>query len=315
MRRLTQLASSLLLFQILLLMRQDPVIAQKEPSLKIQTPSEEVYQAIIEFYQYDTDIPLQAVVVQKDDFPEGIREKVVFRGVGDIRDRVPAYLGIPKVGTPPYPLVIEIDGLTGSKERWWQDDSWPRGGLLTKGLLSSGFAVMALDVQYHGERIAGNDYESPGEMLTKKRYNRLREMTLQSTVEHRRAMDYLATRAEIDTSRIGVIGHSLGGLMTFYLSAVDPRIKVSVACVTPIVIDGQLIGVSGRPQNFASRIGKNPFLMLIGNSDPFYIVEQAQQLYRLIDSPVKDVVVYDSGHRLPEDYVPQALKWFQDHLK
>jgi cephalosporin-C deacetylase-like acetyl esterase len=201
----------------------------------VQPLGEEAYKALVTTYEYDTDVPLEPRIVETDEHSEYIREKIVFRGLRDTR--VPGYLGIPKKGSPPYPIVLQIDGLGGSKERWWEEDNWPRGGVLTKGLLSSEFAVLALDLPYHGERIAENDYEPAGRILERREYNALREMTIHSVIDYRRAMDYLATRPEIDTTRIGVIGLSMGGMMTFVLSAIDPRIRVAVAGVTPIEID------------------------------------------------------------------------------
>jgi len=44
-----------------------------------------------------------------------------------------------------------------------------------------------------------------------------------------RAIDVMQTFTEIDSSRIGSIGHSQGGVLTFYLSAVEDRVKVAVA--------------------------------------------------------------------------------------
>jgi len=47
---------------------------------------------------------------------------------------------------------------------------------------------------------------------------RLRDMVVQSTLEYRRALDYLETRKEIDSERIGAIGYSLGSVVTFIRS-------------------------------------------------------------------------------------------------
>lgn len=51
-----------------------------------------------------------------------------------------------------------------------------------------------------------------------------------------RAIDYLETRKEADTTRIGVTGRSGGGIGTLYLSALDPRVTVAapVAGITDI---------------------------------------------------------------------------------
>lgn len=49
-----------------------------------------------------------------------------------------------------------------------------------------------------------------------------------------RAMDYLASRAEVDASRLGVLGMSMGSTKAWWLTALDPRIKVcmDVCCLT-----------------------------------------------------------------------------------
>ena len=88
------------------------------------------------------------------------------------------------------------------------------GGLVTHELLSAGFAVLALDIQYHGDRIDNNDYESPEVILGQELWNKLTMMLIESAIDYRRTIDYLETRPEIDTSRIGLIGYSLGGIMT-----------------------------------------------------------------------------------------------------
>jgi len=250
------------------------IYGNAQEGARLQPIGGEAYKAVIISYQYDKEVPLEARIVETDEHPEYLREKIVFRGARD--NRIPGYLGIPKTGSPPYPIVLQIDGLGGSKGRWWEDENWPRGGVLTKALLSSGFAVLALDAQYHGERIAENNYEPAGHLLERHWYNTLREMTVQSIVEYRRAMDYLATRSEIDTTRIGVIGLSMGGMMTFVLSAIDTRIQVSVAGVTPIEIDSLWLTIA--PFHFAERINRKPFLMLMGRSDRWYSVDQAKDL-------------------------------------
>jgi hypothetical protein len=49
-----------------------------------------------------------------------------------------------------------------------------------------------------------------------------------------RAMDYLASRPEVDTTRLGALGMSMGSTKAWWLAALDPRVKVcmDVCCLT-----------------------------------------------------------------------------------
>jgi dienelactone hydrolase len=49
-----------------------------------------------------------------------------------------------------------------------------------------------------------------------------------------RAVDYLCSRSDIDATRIGTLGLSMGSTMAWWLAALDPRIKVCVdiCCLT-----------------------------------------------------------------------------------
>lgn len=293
-------------------------IIDKQAELRKMLLGDEAYQAILQFYQYDKDIPLDAAVVEKIDQKEYVREKIVFRGANDYR--VPGYLAIPKTGTPPYPCVLQFHGMTLSKEDFWESNSYHKGHLLTQALLDEGIAVLALDSQYHGERIIFNDFQSTLIMLFRKHWiNRLREMVVQTVVDYRRAIDYLETRKEIEPNRIGVIGYSLGGAMAFILTGVDPRIKVITACVTPNLIrqrwpDQHNISAIA-PTNFVRAIQGRPTLMLMGRNDKGqYTVEEARVLYELIEGESKEIVFYDCKHRLPEEHVSKATEWFKNHI-
>lgn len=46
-----------------------------------------------------------------------------------------------------------------------------------------------------------------------------------------RAVDYLASREDVDKARIGLAGHSMGGTLTMYVAALDERIALAMPCV------------------------------------------------------------------------------------
>ena len=53
----------------------------------------------------------------------------------------------------------------------------------------------------------------------------------QAVLDSRRGLDYLARRPDIDPSRLGIAGISLGGILSGLTAGVDPRIKVVVTIV------------------------------------------------------------------------------------
>lgn len=270
--------------------------------------NDDVYQAIVQFLEYDRNIPLDTKLIYKDEF-EGIsREKIVFTGVNN--SKVPTFLLIPNNDDVIHPVVFLVDGIYGSKDRWFQDNSWPKGGLATKALLNSGFAVMMLDAVYHGERSFENDYVIPpwpGQFPYQARH-----MILRTTIEYRRALDYLATRNDIDTTRIGIIGLSMGGLITFQLTSIDSRIKSAVAGLTPIPKAKEF--QPWLPSTYANSIKCDSFLMFMGNMDTVYTMKDAYELFDLIPIDQKEFIEYNVGHDPPVEYIKKITDWFLNKL-
>ena len=282
----------------------------------IERLGEEASQAVAAFYDYDRTIPLEDRVVErvdKDDLP---REKIVFRGAQGFL--VPGYLQVPEAATKPLPCVLLLHGWSGSKENWWQDGNYVSGGNLRRALLAAGFAVFALDAQCHGDRISQNDFAPVNHFADpssgdppRKGYFTLPEIYVQTTRDYRRAIDYLATRGEIDRERIGMIGYSMGGTQTFALTGVEPRVKAAVAVAAPAE-RSKYSPVA--PQNFVRAIGPRPLLTIIGRSDDLCPLAHAVALQALLTGPAKDQVLFDAGHKLPPDYVPHAVDWMKKHL-
>lgn len=54
--------------------------------------------------------------------------------------------------------------------------------------------------------------------------------------------------------------------------------------------------------------------MLVGSKDELCSEEQGRALYRLVESPQTRLIVYDSGRRLPVEYVKDALAFVAEHL-
>lgn len=288
--------------------------AKEMPALEFL--GEEGAKAIARLYDYDPSIPLEARVVERVKKDGFLREKVVFRGVQGFL--VPGIMQTPE-GEGKRPCVLLLHGWSGSKDAWWQDGNYISGGEMRKSLLASGFAILALDAQCHGDRIAVNDYAPVNHYVDpvdparppRKGYFTQVEIYMQTTRDYRRAIDYLETRPDIDKSRIGAVGYSMGGTQTFLLTGVEPRIKAACAIAAP-ADNSKWSPIA--PQNFARGIASRPFLTIIGRSDELCPLARAKAVHALIPSPTKDQVLFDAGHRLPAAYVSHALQWMRKHL-
>ena len=255
MRRCALTTCLLLQCALLLTQRAHAEEADVPP---LEQLGEEAYKAILRFYEYNRDLPLEVRIVEKKEYPQGVREKFVFRGTRGFL--VPGYLEIPSEAPEPYPCVLLLHGWSGAKDRWWRDGGYISGGEARKALLASGYAVLALDAPAHGDRIAENAYALVNDYVeegvpTHRNFFALEEICAQSVVDYRRALDYLGTRAEIDTCRVGLLGYSMGGWQSFPLTAVDKRIKVAVACATPSRPDKFNILAS---QNYVRGLDRRP---------------------------------------------------------
>ncbi|MBT5535203.1 alpha/beta fold hydrolase [Candidatus Poribacteria bacterium] len=260
-----------------------------------------------DFMSYDASIPLDAAIVGETEFDTQTRYKVAFRGSRD--EIIPGFLSIPKEGDAPFPCVLLMHGLGDRKQGWW-DSAFTSGPEMTGKLIALGYAVFALDAKYHGERSALNRYEEPWAMFGRNEFSRLRALMTESTDDYRRGLDWLETRDDIDADRIGAIGYSMGGMMLYYLAALDSRVDVAVACVAP-----PMGSPSSSPARVAPHVGDTPFAMLMGAEDQFYTEAQAQHVLGLIPGPDKMLKFYESGYSLPVEYVDDATAWIDTHLK
>ena len=140
----------------------------------------------------------------------------------DSENRVPGILIEPADAAGKHPVVIVLHGTGSSKERQLP---------LLKELASRGFLSVAIDAPYHGER-APRGRSQYVQALLRAYMTRGEHPFVYDTVwDAMRLVDYLASRSDVDASKIGLIGFSKGGIETYLTAAVDPRIAVAVSCI------------------------------------------------------------------------------------
>lgn len=277
--------------------------------------SEEAFKARLPFFDYDKDIPLEGRIVQENKKEGMVRQKIVFRGAQGFL--VPGWLEFPKGAPKPVPLVLLLHGWSGNKDNWYEDDNIISGGVMRKALLGAGYAILALDAATHGERSNEIDYmhvnafDDPA-APKRRNYFSFAEISVQTVKDYRRALDYLAQLGGFDMSRIGLVGYSMGGMDSFFLLSVEPRIKTAVACVPPLFTAGY---GPASPIDYSWGVKGKPLLMLMGRKDDLYDPAKAEASYRqYVESPETQLKWYDRDHKLTEIYVPDALDWIKKHL-
>lgn len=277
---------------------------------------DEGFAVIQEIYTYDKSLLLDPIIVSKTQHETYTQEKLYYTGV---KERVSAYLAIPhkaQLSTgqreESFPVVLLIDGMGGSKDRWFKSGNWPNGLETVEALVDKGFAVFTIDAALHGERFdPARVFPEPLSLRKQDLMHTVRDMIAETTKDYMRGLDYLETRDDIDISNIGVYGLSMGGAIAFILTGLDERIKTAVTGVA--VVYGKQYSIVNA-KNFTTRITNRPFLMLMGDSDGYYTPETATKLFNTIGGDANKLIIFKGGHKIPASYVPIIVGWFETAL-
>ncbi|MGI9428868.1 MAG: dienelactone hydrolase family protein, partial [Bythopirellula sp.] len=152
------------------------------------------------------------------------RRKLISYAV-EADERAHAYLGIPLELAGPAPAVVALHGTfaQGKQQVAGLVDNPDKAYL--DHLCRRGYVVIAPEHFVSGHRIPDK-----GPYETERFYEQHPNWTAvgKFTYEHAIAVDVLESLEEVDSSRVGAIGHSLGGHGTFFLAAYDDRIRASV---------------------------------------------------------------------------------------
>ena len=153
-----------------------------------------------------------------------------------------------------------------------------------------------------------------------------------------RAIDYLQSRPEVDAERIGVTGRSGGGAYSWWIAALDERIKVAVpvAGITSLknhVVDGTVEGhcdcmfeVNTYRWDFpqvAALIAPRPLLIENSDKDRIFpldgvvdVYTKTRRIYELYGVPRHiGLVITEGPHQDTQQLRVPAFHWFNKFLK
>lgn len=265
--------------------------------------SEPAWSDLKDAYKYDTKSPADFKAEPRED-KEYVVEHLSFSNSKG--ETVHGTFTRPKEAGK-YPCVLLLHGLTSNKESMIQ--------MFGKPLAAKGIASLALDAERHGERRQANAPPSIEPMV-------FASMVQTTVKDYRLALDYLKSRADVDSSRIGLVGYSMGAMMGSILSGVDDRVKAAVLCVggdpvkamsanLPEAVRSMAASVS--PSNFIAHVSPRPLLFINGKQDVIVNGDAAKTLHDAAKSP-KEVIWVESGHMLPPDAIQQGITWLVEKL-
>ncbi len=276
---------------------------------------------------------LHAVVSGQLEHPEFVVEKIHFQSLPGLY--VTGNLYLPKQRQGKLPAVLYVCGHSvmkegsvsfGNKTGYQHHPAW---------FARNGFACLAIDTIQLGE-IAGIHHGT----------NRLNLWWWNSkgytpagveTWNGMRALDYLASREEIDAERLGVTGRSGGGAYSWYIAAVDERVKaaVPVAGITDLrnhVVDGVIDGhcdcmymLNTKKWDFsklAALVAPRPLLIANTDKDSIFPVDGIERIHRDVAGLYKGLgaadklglLITEGPHKDTQELQAPAFRWFKRFL-
>jgi len=199
-----------------------------------------------------------------------------------------------------------------------------------------GFVTLSPDLRGFGERSDGGD-PYPGKDQCNVHFIRGALMGIYTLTlniwDMMRCVDYLQSRHEVDSDRIGMMGLSQGGTMTAFTAAVEPRIKAAdiIGYVNPWkafgIQNANFCGSQIVPEvyryldtsDIAGLIAPRPLLLEMGEADTTFPIEDQMEGYEAVKrlyaaAGALDVLWADrhpGGHAFAGN---KAFEFFENHL-
>jgi eukaryotic-like serine/threonine-protein kinase len=282
-----------------------PLVRRERDFSKAKPVSDDVFQVYKTMYAYDRT-PLNAKTEGiVEDTAAWTKEKITIEA-GYEGQRLPIYVFLPKNVHPPFQTLLffpsaRVELMTQSQNLGDMQ--------FVDYAIKSGRALLYPIYQGTYERVAPKQARA-GDIEDL-------QLVIQRSKEVRRSVDYLATRPEIDTSKLAYLGVSMGTAYGVIFNALEDRFR------TMVFLDGGFfLGPArrGRDQvDFAPRITK-PVLMVNGKYDSTFSPLRSQEpLLRMLGTPEADKrrVVLDTPHDVSqqkEALSREVLAWLDKYL-
>lgn len=281
--------------------------------------------------------PLRAVVTDTIACDGYNIEKVYYESLPN--HHVTANLYVPTTGTAPYPAILVTMG--------------HYGGGKSNNLLQSlcillaqkGFVVLMVDFIGYAERdqlinpstrtpaLTGESGTTEHSLMDVGSVIAGTSVVAHILWDNHRGIDYLFTRPDVDTNRIGCTGSSGGGAQATYLAAFDDRIRVTL--IDSYIMKEQVLFSTEGPQTASQNLSyeglygidhadyitifaPKPF-MITASTDDFFDIDatraahaEAQLVYEKLGEPEKlGYFESDAAHGLNSEKTEVTARWFR----
>jgi dienelactone hydrolase len=288
-----------------ILARARQPIAPRPPVdyLAIPPVPDDVFAVYRRMFDYDR-IPLKARVERADTTPHWVRERITFdASYGG--ERMVLYLYLPRSRPAQLQTVVYLPGAGALSQR--SIDQWRTIHLdyIVKSGRAFAFPVFLGTFERPTER------RTDGPAATAE----YRESVLRWSQDLRRSIDYLVTRADIDSSRFAYYGYSWGGRLGPLMLVTEPRLKTGILYVAGIDARRPMPEVD--EISYAPRV-RVPVLMINGKLDQVFPLEtSAKPFFQLLGTPPahKHLSIAEGGHFVPRpQLIRETLDWLDRYL-
>jgi dienelactone hydrolase len=260
---------------------------------------------------------------------------------------VPGVLLIPDNGKEKHPAIFYCHWHGGNydlgKQEIFTTHHTPE--IPSERFIEEGYVVIAIDAYCFGERSGkgpGGPTESGAAEETSSSKKELwlgRSLWAMMIRDDMMALNYLFTRGDVDVKNVAVTGISMGATRSWWLMALDERIKtgVAVACLTRYqnLMDEQKLKYHGiyyyvpgilnyfDTEAIVSLIAPRPVLFMTGDQDMgspvtgiMKIETDVKKFYALYrsDKSFKNIVYPDVGHEYTKTMWENMIEWMRSNL-
>ena len=278
-------------------------LAVARPEQESITPlSEQEFEIYRGIYDYDRT-ELRSKLESAEDSEYWRREVVSFDTA--YGERMSAHIFLPKTGKPPYQVVTYFP----TTDAIYTSSSDHMQVAMIDFIVLSGRALVYPVLRGTYERNINLTTTWPENTRA------YTDNVVKWIQDVRRSVDYLETRDDMDTSRLGFFGLSWGGWNGPIVMALDDRFKAGV------YVSGGIPPTRARPEassaSFAARVSA-PVLMVSGRNDMLRPVETYQTpMFESLATPQehKRHAILEGGHIPPKNQlIRETLDWYDAYL-